>query len=259
MNIKDQFDLTGKIAVVTGASGHLGVSISEALVESGAIVYATGRNKIELKKLQERFPNSIKIITIDITSENSVKECFKKIKDDAGRIDILVNNASHLPVGNLKDISEDEWKLGMDGTINGVFRCTKEVIPIMGGNHQGSIINISSIYGEVSPDPKIYGDSGQNSPPQYGAGKAAINQFSKYCACHLGDSGIRVNTVTPGPFPKNQVNQNQNFMDELKRKIPLGRVGLPHEIKGVIVFLASSASSFVTGENIHVDGGWTSW
>lgn len=259
MNVKKQFDLSGKIAVVTGASGHLGSAISEALIESGAVVYGAGRNFEKLEKLKEKFPQLIKILPLDITSEESVKECFQKIKNEAGRIDILVNNASNIPVGDLKNISEEEWKLGIDSTINGVFRCTKQVIPIMEENNEGSIINISSIYGEVSPDPRIYGDSGQNNSPQYGAGKAAINQFSKYCACHFADKGIRINSITPGPFPRNQISQNKDFIEKLENKIPLGRVGLPHEIKGAIVFLASSASSFVTGENIHVDGGWTAW
>lgn len=259
MNVKKQFDLTGKIAVVTGATGHLGASITESLIEAGATVFATGRNQEKLNELVTKFQDSLKIQTIDITSEESVRDCFKKIYDVAGRIDILVNNASSLPVGNLRDISDDEWKLGMDSTINGVFRCTKEIIPIMEENDQGSIINISSIYGEVSSDPRIYGDSGHNSPPQYGAGKAAINQFTRYCACHFAEKKIRVNTITPGPFPKKQISQNQEFMKKLEDKIPLGRVGNPSELKGAIVFLASEASSFVTGENIHIDGGWSAW
>jgi len=259
MNVKQQFDLTGKISVVTGASGHLGVAISEALIESGSMVYAVGRNRKGLEKLSERFSQSVKINLIDISSEKSVKDCFEKIEKETGKIDILVNNASNLPVGNLQNISDNEWKLGMDSTINGVFRCTKQVIPIMEKNDSGSIINISSIYGEVSPDPKIYGTSGQNSPPQYGAGKAAINQFTRYCACHFAEKKIRVNAITPGPFPKNLISGNQEFMNKLKERIPLGRVGNPSELKGVIVFLASEASSFVTGENIHVDGGWSAW
>lgn len=259
MNVMKQFDLTGKVAVVTGAYGHLGTSITEALIEAGATVIATGKNQEKLEKLKEKISNSLKIQNINILSDESVKNCFQKIKEDIGVIDILVNNASTLPTGSLKEISNEEWELGINGTINGVFRCTKQVIPIMEQKNGGSIINVSSIYGEVSPDPNIYGNSKQNSPPQYGAGKAAINQFTRYCACHFANKGIRVNTVTPGPFPKDQIQNNEEFIDKLKMKIPLGRLGNVQEIKGVIIFLASSASSFVTGENIHVDGGWTVW
>jgi len=122
-----------------------------------------------------------------------------------------------------------------------------------------SIINISSIYGEVSPDPSIYEDSGYNSPPQYGSGKAAIIQFTRYAACHLAKKGIRVNSISPGSFLKPEVQKNQNFVNNLKKKIPLGRIGDPDELKGAVVFLASKSSSYITGENIHVDGGWIAW
>ena len=134
----------------------------------------------------------------------------------------------------------------------------RSIIPIMEKNKFGSIINISSMYGMVSPDPSIYGSSGHNNPPNYGAGKAAIIQFTRYTACHLAKKGIRVNSVSPGPFPKPDVT-DMRFISNLKKKTPMGRLGQPHEIKGVIVFLASQSSSFVTGTNISVDGGWTAW
>ena len=115
------------------------------------------------------------------------------------------------------------------------------------------------MYGTVSPDPSIYGDSGYDNPPNYGAGKAAIIQFTRYMACHLAKDGIRVNSVSPGPFPSPEVQENKQFITNLEKKTPLGRIGQPYEIKGIVVFLASAASSYVTGQDIHVDGGWTSW
>ena len=115
------------------------------------------------------------------------------------------------------------------------------------------------MYGKVSPDPSIYEDSLLNSLPNYGAGKAAVIQYTRFLACHLAKKRIRVNSVSPGPFPQEEVQQNIEFINRLKKKIPMGRIGLPHELKGVIVFLASNASSFITGENILVDGGWTAW
>jgi gluconate 5-dehydrogenase len=126
-------------------------------------------------------------------------------------------------------------------------------------NHYGVIINISSMYGIVSPDSRIYGDSGYNNPPDYGAGKAAIIQFTRYSACHLACDGIRVNTISPGPFPGAEVQQNKTFMSNLENRVPLGRIGRPDDLKGAVVFLASNASSYVTGQNIVVDGGWTVW
>jgi gluconate 5-dehydrogenase len=129
----------------------------------------------------------------------------------------------------------------------------------MEAKKQGVIINISSMYGIVSPDPRIYGDSGYNNPPDYGAGKAGIIQFTKYAACHLAAKGIRVNAVSPGPFPGAEVQKNEAFITNLKNKVPLGRIGQPADLKGVVVFLASDASSYITGQNIIVDGGWTVW
>ena len=115
------------------------------------------------------------------------------------------------------------------------------------------------MYGKVSPDPSIYEESGFNSLPSYGAGKAAIIQYTKFLACHLAKKRIRVNSVSPGPFPQEDVQKNVEFINRLKKKIPMGRIGLPDELKGIMIFLASDASSYITGENILVDGGWTAW
>lgn len=263
MKIKDLFNLENNVAVVTGGTGYLGLNISEALAEAGATVYITGRNEKKCKETAEFLERStggrVKGLKIDIGSLQSIKNCFSQITKEMGKIDILVNNAFYSPGSNLRNISERDWLLGIDGTINGVFRCTKAIIPIMEKNKSGSIINISSMYGVVSPDPSIYGNSGCDNPPNYGAGKAAIIQFTRYTACHLAKKGIRVNAVSPGPFPKPEVQKDIKFMSNLKKKTPLGRIGQPYEIKGVIVFLAARASSYVTGANINVDGGWTAW
>lgn len=255
------FNLKNKVAVVTGGTGHIGYSISEALVEAGAKVFITSRNEARSKsaasELEKTTGGKVKGVMMNIESYDSIKNCLNQIETESAKIDVLVNNASSLPVGKFQDISDDDWKRGMDGTINGVFRCTKLVTPIMEKNGSGSIVNISSIYGSVSPDPSIYQNTGYDSPPHYGAGKAAIQQFTRYAACHLATKGIRVNSVSPGVFPKSEIQKNSEFINNLKKKIPLDRIGQPYELKGVIVFLASQASSYITGQNIHVDGGWT--
>jgi gluconate 5-dehydrogenase len=138
-----------------------------------------------------------------------------------------------------------------------VFRCTKLVLPFL--NDNASIINIGSMYGLVSPDPGIYGTTGLDNPGSYGAGKAAIVQFTRYCAVHLAPRKIRVNCISPGPFPDAAAQKNRTFLRALSRKVPLGRVGRPEEIQGAVIFLASAASGYVTGQNIIVDGGWTIW
>ena len=263
MDAKKLFNLEGKIAVVTGGTGHLGRSIAEGLAEVGAHVFITSRYKekalIIKNSFSDEITNNVDAEVLDILSAESVKKCFDRIKNNSNKIDILVNNAGHIPSGNFENMSEKDWEDGINSLINGVFRCTKEIIPIMEKNGEGSIINIASMYGKVSPDPSIYGESGFNSLPNYGASKAAIIQYTKYLACHLAKKGIRVNAISPGPFPKEDVQKNVEFMNQLKMKVPMGRIGLPYELKGTVIFLASNASSYITGENILVDGGWTAW
>jgi gluconate 5-dehydrogenase len=263
MNSKKIFNLNGKIAVVTGGTGHLGKSMAEGLAEMGAHVFITSREKAKALAIKNSFSEEVKdridAEELNILSLDSIKKCFDRIKNNSNKIDILVNNAGSVPSGNYENMSEKVWEDGMNGLINGVFRCTKEIIPIMEKNGEGSIINIASMYGVVSPNPSIYGESGFNSLPNYSASKAAVIQYTKYLACHLAKKRIRVNAVSPGPFPKEEVQKNVEFMNQLKMKVPMGRIGLPDELKGVIIFLASNASSYITGENILVDGGWTSW
>jgi NAD(P)-dependent dehydrogenase (short-subunit alcohol dehydrogenase family) len=123
-----------------------------------------------------------------------------------------------------------------------------------------SVINVASMYGVVSPDLSVYKTPESSNPPFYGAAKAALIQWTRYAACEYGRENIRFNSVSPGPFPSAQVQADApDFVRTLSQKVPLGRVGQPGELVGIMVFLASSASSFITGANIPVDGGWTSW
>jgi gluconate 5-dehydrogenase len=263
MDIHTLFSLGGKVAVVTGGGGHLGFSISEGLAEAGANVFIASRSKTGAKEaftnLENRFGSRVNRVVLDLRNMDSIKECFYEIVQTNGRVDILVNNAAFYAGKKLENTSEPQWLEGLDGTINGVFRTTKIVAPIMQSNKFGSIINIASMYGLVSPDPSIYANMDYYNPPSYGAGKSAIIQFTRYCACYLAKTGIRVNAVSPGPFPSPDVQRNHLLISRLARRTPLGRIGLPEELKGVIVFLASSASSYITGANIPVDGGWTAW
>jgi len=264
MNLMELFSLKGKVAVVTGGAGHLGSVISEGLAEAGASVVIASRNEGRCKELAGMLSEKYKIntmgIALDIRSTDIISNCLKEINHKMGAIDILINNASFAKAGHrIETLSDEDWLQGIEGTIHGVFRCTQAVIPYMEKQKYGVIINISSMYGIVSPDPRIYGDCGYDNPPDYSAGKAAILQFTRYAACHLANKGIRVNAISPGAFPSPQVQENQWFISNLINKIPLGRIGQPSDLKGVVVFLASEASSYITGQNIVIDGGWTAW
>jgi len=258
------FNLKGRVAVVTGGAGHLGTSMCEALTEFGANIVVASRNVKECERLAQQLASQHKVRTmavkLDTDSWKSVSACMKRIHSSMGSIDILINNAAYgKPISGIEAMSDNDWIRGVEGTLHGVFRCIKAVVPFMESKKRGTIINISSIYGVVSPDPRIYGNSGYNNPPDYGAGKAGVIQFTKYLACQLGVKGIRVNAVSPGAFPNKTVQTNRAFITNLRKKVPLGRIGQTDDLKGLIVLLASDASSYITGQNIIVDGGWTVW
>ncbi|WP_400243369.1 SDR family oxidoreductase [Niallia sp. JL1B1071] len=262
-SLQELFSLENKVAFISGASGHLGSAISESLAECGANVVLAGRNQENNKRLAEKLANQFGVICLpvylDISSRDSITNCVELALKEFEKVDILINNASYGSTGKIESMSDKDWEIGIDGTINQTFRLTNSILPYMVTQGSGNIINISSMYGVVSPNPEIYGDSGQNNPPNYGVGKAAIIQFTKYIACHYGKEGIRANCLSPGPFPKPEVLENGEFINQLACKNPLGRVGRPEELKGAIAYLASDASSFVTGHNLSVDGGWTAW
>jgi NAD(P)-dependent dehydrogenase (short-subunit alcohol dehydrogenase family) len=241
----------------------LGRAMSEALAEAGGRVFIASRDGANCRRVAEELCAAtgaeVSGIALDIGSREAVESCFNKIHNASGRLDILINNAAFATPAKLENTTEEDWLRGLDGTANSVFRCTMAARSFMIEQQSGSIVNIASMYGMVSPDPSIYGASGYDSPAAYGAGKAAVIQFTRYCACHLAPHGVRVNAISPGPFPQAEVQQNAEFISKLEHKTPLGRIGQPHELKGAVLFLASSASSYVTGANIPVDGGWTAW
>lgn len=251
------FSLKRKTIAVTGGYGHLGGAISQGLSEAGAEVIVLGRNK---KKFDKLFYDSFTVhfISCDISSTESISNAFQEIVLKFGKIDGLVNNAFYGAGGNIENSSEEDWNHTIDGALNSVFRCVKAVVPLMKKNGGGRIINISSMYGMVAPDFQVYeGFETFTNPPHYGAAKAGVIQLTRYIASSLGKHKILVNAVSPGPFPSADVQKNIGFIRNLEMKNPLNRIGQPEELKGVIVFLCSEASTYITGQNIAVDGGWT--
>lgn len=259
MDVISQFKLKGKVAIVTGGYGHLGKSMTKALAEAGAKVIVCDLDQNTFNKAFYDYKD-IQFEKIDISSSDSINIAFNNIFNEHKTVDILVNCA-FFGKGNLPELMTDnEWQNGIDGTLNSVFKCIKTVIPYMKKNNGGKIINIASMYGIVSPYFRIY-DNNESflNPPNYGAAKAGVIQITKYYAVYLAKHNIRVNAISPGPFPSQEVQKNTIFIENLKAKVPLGRIGMPDELKGAVVFLASEASSYITGQNIVVDGGWTIW
>ena len=262
MDYRKLLDMTGKVCVVTGGIGYLGRENVKILQDFGATVVAA-----DIRDSETRWENAEDGIQADfvycnVASSESFAECFRTVYQRYGRIDVLVNcacfGAGYGKESQIEFMSDETWLKGIDGSLNSTFRATREIIPYMKENG-GSIINYCSMYGVVSPDLRSYGDNPQKQPPNYGAGKAGVAQLTRYCAAALGEYNIRVNCVTPGPFP-NPKNQNDaEFNKKLAEKTMLGRFGKSHEMAGAVLLLASDASTFMTGSNIVVDGGWTAW
>jgi len=258
------FDLTGKTAIVTGGNGYLGRSICEGLAEYGASLIIASRNgegcRALAERLSDRYQTEAAGMSVDILDTASVRNLFRFALGQYGKIDVLINNAFAPVQGFPEDLNDELWNRGMDGTINAVFRCVREVLPYMLENKNGKIINIASMYGVVAPDPATYGgDVRLISPACYGAGKAAIIQLTKYIAGYYGRYGITSNCISPGSFPNADTQRNEDFICRLREKTMLGRIGYSDDLKGVAVFLASGASNYITGQNICVDGGVTAW
>lgn len=263
MLLNNMFDLRDKVILITGGGGHLGESMCEALAEYGANLIIGSRdiekNDKLSQKLNEEFGNDNCSLKLDISDYESIKNAFESIIQNRGRIDVLINNAFYGAGKDLLSMTNEEWNTGIDGSVSSVYRCTKAVLPHMIANKAGKIINISSMYGLVSPDVSIYENNNFYNPPNYGAGKAAIIQFTKYVAAVYGKFGITSNSISPGPFPNPYVQKDKEFIKKLEEKVPLKRIGHPDDLKGTILLLASDASNYINGANVVIDGGWTIW
>jgi len=250
----------GKVIMVTGGYGHLGSAICAALVESGAIVYVAARNQ---RKFLEVFEEELKsseqnlfFLHCDINSSESITNAISELVKLEGRLDGLINNAFGSRGQSPYKMSREDFNYTLDGSLGSVFDVIKQAIPFLGEG--GTIVNVSSMYGIIAPDFDAYKNSPEYlNPPHYGAAKAGVIQLTKYYASLLGVQGIRVNAVSPGPFPSNKVQIDELFMTNLRKRTLLGRIGQPEEVSGIFTFLMSDAAKFITGQNFIIDGGWT--
>lgn len=252
------FDLSGMTVLITGGYGYLGSAIAEGTSEFGAQLVVLGRSR---EKFDERFSGDdggVDFIECDISDTGSIRAAYAAAAKAYGAIDVLINNGIYFRGNDPMKITDDDWQYSIDGALNSVYRCIREVGPYFEQRGGGNIINISSMYGMVSPDFRVYETApGSFNPPHYGAAKAALIQMTRYFATLLGPQGVRVNAISPGPFPSPAVQERTQFMSALNARTALGRIGQPQELVGAVVYLASQASSYVTGHNLAVDGGWT--
>ena len=242
------FSIKNKIIVVTGGNGLLGKQMVSTFRENGAIVISADIYFEEMTKDD---------IQIDITNELSVKNCILTIINKYNKIDGWVNNAYPRTKdwGNkFEDISIDSWRKNVDMHLNGYFLCCQLVLEQMKNQGFGSLINMSSIYGLLGPDFTVYEGTDMTMPAAYSAIKGGINNLTRYLASYYGAYQIRVNTVSPGGIFDNQP---ETFVNNYNRKVPMKRMGNPKDIVSAVYFLLTDESSYITGHNLVVDGGWS--
>lgn len=262
------FSLSGRVAFVSGAAGHLGREMSFALARAGAHVILNGRDEAKLTALREALGSEglkASVLAFDISEAAQRERGVAAIERELGRLDVLVNNAYDARDGTLVSAKPEDFDRAYALTVTPAFHLVQLARKVLASTAQmtrggASVINISTMYAHVSPDPGIYGDTGFDNPPFYGPAKAGLLQLTRYFACHLAAERIRVNSISPGAFPHPSLREaSPPFYDALCRKAPLGRTGDAAEIAGPVLFLAGDASSFVTGADLRVDGGWTAW
>jgi len=255
MNAKDMFNLKGEVAIVTGAGQGLGKEMALALAEVGADVTVADLNLDTAKTTAaavRRLGRKAIAIKADVTKINDVKRMTQRTLRSFGKIDILVNNAGVVNNYPAEKLSTRQWDKIMEVNVKGVFLCCREVGKVMIRQKKGNIINIASMSGLVAnrPQPQAH----------YNASKAAITMFTKSLAAEWAPYNIRVNAISPGYMGTAMVKRVlPKYGKHWMPLIPMGRIGQPEEIKGPVVFLASEASSYVTGAVLVMDGGYTVW
>lgn len=269
MTNKSLFDVKNRIVVITGTSGQLGYEYAKAFLEHGAIVI--GLDKVLSKgreKLENKFSkNNFQELKCDITNKTSIESSMIKIRDRFGIPNVLINNAAidsppSSPIeenGPFEGYPESSWDNVMNVNLKGTYLCCQVFGGEMAKVGFGSIINISSIYGIVSPDQGLYKyrrKRGENfyKPVAYSVSKSGILNLTRYLSVYWGGHGVRVNTLTlAGVYNE----QDEEFLSLYNSRIPIGRMANPDEYCGAVIFLASDASKYMTGSNLVIDGGWT--
>ena len=252
------FDLAGKTAIVTGGAGLIGSAACEALADHGANVVVSDVATDAGERLADRLGSAVRFVHTDVTDEESVSTTVERTIDSHGEVDVLVNCAypkKEAMSRPFHDVPPDEWDENVRDHLAGHVVPVRQVSRAMAERGtDGSIVTFGSIYGVQAPDFSVYEGTEMTSPAEYATAKGAILSLTRHLASQLGPAGIRVNSISPGGVFDDQ---HPTFVEQYERRAPLGRMASPEDLAGAIVYLASDASSYVTGQNLVVDGGWT--
>ena len=274
-NIKDLFDLSGRVAIITGGTGLLGQQHAEAIARAGGVpvladIQIDGVDP-QSREWKERFGWQACAIQTDVTDLASVKKLLADVLDRFGRVDILINNAANNPkmeskadveFSRLEFFPLEQWEADLDVGLKGAFLCSQVIGSEMARRKQGVIVNVASDLAVIAPDQRLYRipdrteDLQPVKPVTYSVVKTGLIGLTRYLATYWADSGIRVNAISPGGVYNNQPD---DFVERLARLIPLGRMANANEYQAAILFLCSDASSYMTGSNLVIDGGRSCW
>ena len=271
------FNLSGRVAIITGGAGMLGSEYANVLAEAGANVVIADVNYETAQKLAQKIVAKHKVeafpVLVDISDEESITRMVQLVVEKFNRIDILINNAALTVKSGTKmqdyfapfeDYPLEMWENALKVNLTGMFLCSQAVGKEMVKQNKGVIVNISSTYGVVGPDQRIYEKTRSpydksvrfNTPVSYSVTKGAVLALTRYLATYWAGKNIRVNTLTPGGVYDNH---DEEFVKSYVYRTPLGRMADKSDYRGAILFLVSDASSYMTGANLIIDGGWTTW
>ena len=265
MNTKiKSLDLSNKIALITGGCGHIGSSIANKLSQCGSDLILIDLDQASLVKIKRRiekkYNNNVEVFSLDLAITKEREACIKNLKKKFNKIDIMVNSIGMVGTNKMKGWNSgfenqniDAWNKAIDTNLTSIFFLVQGLYKIMNRTKNASIINISSIYGVNAPDWDIYKNTSINNPAAYSVSKAGIFYMTKWLASTLAPY-IRVNTISPGGVKRNQ---EKSFINKYNKKTLLNRMATEEDISEPVLFLASDMSSYITGQNIIVDGGWT--
>jgi NAD(P)-dependent dehydrogenase (short-subunit alcohol dehydrogenase family) len=265
-SLSEMMNLEGRVAVITGGAGHLGRAMADALAEQGCAICLLDRNADALKEAAARLRAARQVrvaeLVIDLESETERASVAALVEQQFGRADILVNNAGFAGDANLQgwvvpfeQQRIDTWRRAVEVNLTAAFHLSQVLLTLLKKSGNGSIINISSIYGVAGPDLRLYEGTDMGNPAAYAASKGGLIQTTRWLSAVLAPD-VRVNCISPGGIARNQP---EEFVQRYVARTPMRRMGTEEDLKGAVIYFASGLSSWVTGENLMVDGGWTVW
>ncbi len=260
MSSPHPFDLKGRPIWVFGGAGYLGAAVVAQLAQLQAQVLCVDLPGRAEEMVAAKRQTQVEAASLD-AADTAAVEAFVEARIAAQGVPqglVVMTYAS--TAKRFEDLTPADFDMANHGNLTATFALARAVGRRMAEQGRGSMVLFSSMYGSVSPDPSVYAAPMNPNPVEYGVGKAGVQQLARYLAVHWGRQGVRCNSISPGPFPNPSIQvQQPDFVQRLAQKVPLGRVGQAEEIAGAVTFLLSDASSFITGQNLAVDGGWTSW